>query len=435
MLETLQGILSEIWMLWREMALYLLFGFGMAGILSRLLKRDAISRHLGENNMASVAKASLFGIPLPLCSCSVIPVGLSLFQRGASRGATTSFLISTPQTGVDSLAITYAFLGPVFMIVRPVAAFINGMLGGGLVTFLTRDEPHAKIEVPEEERHCEDAACTGPNDPIHSVPLRTHIVEAFRYGFIEFPREVAGLMVIGIIIAGALAYIMPDGFLHRYLGQGIFPMLVMAVAGIPLYICATASVPVVAVLVAKGLSPGAALVFLMTGPATNMATIVLLSRTLGLRSILSYIGSIFVTSMVAGFSIDWYFTHSAEPFQLLQVAQEHSVIGGWATQFGAWAMMLIFLAVFVQRFQSRQRQRADRLAQAASTDDAQLELKVEGMTCGGCVEKVRSAITRIEGVDRAMVDLEAGQVRIFGKSFDKQQPGQAVREAGFTVVE
>jgi len=176
MAQHLAGILRETVSLWLDMGIYLVFGFAVAGALSRLLKREAIARYLGEDTMGAVAKASLFGIPLPLCSCGVIPVGLSLRRRGASRGAATAFLISTPQTGVDSILVTWAFLGPLFALVRPVAALLNGLLGGGIVTWLERGAPQAApkgntgASSPESDcRECNEAA-GGRGRLLHTTP-------------------------------------------------------------------------------------------------------------------------------------------------------------------------------------------------------------------------------------------------------------------------
>lgn len=427
------GILRETWSLWRDMGIYLVFGFAVAGVLSRVLTRDFISRHLGRNSLGSVAKASLFGVPLPLCSCGVIPVGLSLFKRGASRGATTSFLISTPQTGVDSIAVTYAFLGPVFAVVRPLAAFVNGLLGGGAVSYLTRENPLDESVAGAEACGVEDCDDPDPNHK-HRVSLGRHVVEALRYGFVEFPREIAGLLVVGIVAAGAIAYMMPDSFLERYLGAGFMPMVIMAVAGIPIYICATASVPIVAVLVVKGLSPGAALVFLMTGPATNAATLVLLSRTLGKRSTITYLVSIVVTSFAAGWMLDGYYSMRGVPLMVDAAQHHHEMWPVWVTTLGTIGITAICLGVFAGKLRDRFAARAAPIADSIPEGSAMTEIKVDGMTCNNCVEHVRKAAESVEGVDSAQVDLKAGVARIAGDEPDLKAVAAAIEAAGYSVA-
>ncbi len=285
-------ILSEFWSTLEAMAPYLLFGFAAAGVLSVLISPDTVERHLGGRRIGSVIRASLFGVPLPLCSCSVIPVTVSLRKHGAGRGAATAFLLSTPQTGVDSIMVTYALLGPVLAIVRPVAAFVSGFLGG-LVTNAMDTEPGS---TPPEV--CCDACCSAKKHQ------GGRIRRALHHGFVVLPRDMGRSMLLGILIAGAIAAFVPEPVVSEHLGGGLLSMLVMMLFGIPVYVCATASVPIAAALIAKGVSPGAALVFLMTGPVTNAAAIATVWRVMGRRTAIVYLATAAISALMAGLFLD-----------------------------------------------------------------------------------------------------------------------------------
>jgi len=290
--ETLQRILVDFWTTVAEMSPYLLFGFFVAGLLSVLVSQRMVERHLGGRGMLPVLKASLFGIPLPLCSCGVIPVAMSLHKHGASKGSTISFLLSTPQTGVDSILVTYSLLGPVFAIFRPLMALVTGLVGGGLVDALGRSP-----ESPPEPPKCSGDCCAV------AKPKR-RFLNAMRYGFISLPRDIGKSLLVGLAIAALISTFVPDDFFVDRLGTGLPAMLLMMVIGIPIYVCASASVPVAAALILKGLSPGAAFVFLMTGPATNAAGLVTIWNTLGRRVALLYLLTVAGCALGGGLLLD-----------------------------------------------------------------------------------------------------------------------------------
>jgi len=296
---------TAVWATLGEMAPFLLFGFLMAGVLSVLISPETIERLLGGKGLGAIVKASLFGVPLPLCSCGVIPVAASLRRHGATRGATTAFLISTPQTGVDSIFVTFSLLGWVFAIFRPIVALASGIIGGGVVQCI---KPTNASEAKQEET-CREVCCApGAGQGIGSRILQ--------YGFVSLPREIAGALVIGLLIAGAIAAVVPEDYFANYLGGGIGAMLIMMLLGIPIYICSTASVPIAAAMIVAGVSPGAALVFLMTGPATNAATIGTIWQVMGHRTAGAYLLTVAMTSLLAGLTLDYIFTAgkiSAEP--------------------------------------------------------------------------------------------------------------------------
>jgi uncharacterized membrane protein YraQ (UPF0718 family) len=292
MVETLWQLLVDFWATVAEMSPYLLFGFLVAGVLSVLVSQKMVERHLGGRGLLPVLKASLFGVPLPLCSCGVIPVAMSLRKHGASKGSTISFLLSTPQTGVDSILVTYSLLGPVFAVFRPLVAFVTGVIGGGLVDLFARSpEP-----VPESPKPAEDCCCC--HKPKH------RFLNAMKYGFVSLPRDIGKPLLIGLVIAALIGVIVPDDFFAGRLGTGLPAMLVMMAIGIPLYVCASASVPVAAALILKGLSPGAAFVFLMTGPATNAAGLATIWNTLGRRTAIVYLLTVAGCALASGLLLD-----------------------------------------------------------------------------------------------------------------------------------
>ena len=288
----------ETWHLLAASAPWLLFGFAAAGLIAVVIPSGWILNHLGGSGMKSVVKASIFGIPLTLCSCSVIPVASSLRRRGASKGATAGFLISTPEIGVDSFALSYALLGPVIAIARPIAAFATTLMAGGLIEAFdgvrTGDD---KMGILGSEGGCCSAG------QAEAGPKRS-VLEVFRYGYVSLLSDLAHWLALGFLLAGLVGVLIPDGFLARYIGDGLLAKGAMLVAGLPLYICATSSTPLAAALIAQGLSPGAALVFLLVGPATNAATMTVVSKELGVRSLVIYLVSIAVMAMLAGIGLD-----------------------------------------------------------------------------------------------------------------------------------
>lgn len=287
-MELLLNILREIWLVTVAMAPYLLFGFLMAGVLSVLISRDYVRRHLGGHGWLGSFKAALIGVPMPICSCGVIPLAASLRKHGASRGATASFLASTPQTGVDSLMITYALLGWVFAVVRAIVAFVSGILCGTAVSIISPKEE-------EEPAPCEDVCCS-PNP--HNALKRM-----LTYGFLTLPRSISRAVVLGILISGILSGFIPENFFAE-LGDSPVTMFIMLAIGIPLYVCSSASVPIALAFIKAGISPGAALIFLITGPATNAATLTTLWSIIGRKQLFVFLTTLALCALGAGFLIN-----------------------------------------------------------------------------------------------------------------------------------
>jgi uncharacterized membrane protein YraQ (UPF0718 family) len=300
MKEFIVSIAADFWGTVAEMSPYLLFGFLAAGILSMLVSQRIVERHLGGRGIWSVLKASIFGVPLPLCSCGVIPVSMSLHKHGASKGSTIAFLISTPQTGVDSIFVTLSLLGPVFAILRPIIAFVTGIVGGVLVDLFSGG---SQTDRPGPAK-CTDECCGGAE--------KRKITRGLKFAFVTLPRDIGGAMLAGLVIAALISVFVPNDFFAEKLGTGVSAMLVMMVLGIPMYVCATASVPIAAALILKGLTPGAALVFLMTGPATNATSFVTICKVLGKVTAITYLATIAGCSLLSGILLD-YIVASVSP--------------------------------------------------------------------------------------------------------------------------
>ncbi|MFA4948856.1 MAG: SO_0444 family Cu/Zn efflux transporter [Candidatus Krumholzibacteriia bacterium] len=401
-----------VWSTLREMSPFLLFGFLVAGLLSVLVKPETVERHLGGRGFWQVFKAAIFGVPLPLCSCGVIPVAASLRRHGASAAATTSFLISTPQTGVDSIMVTLSLLGPVFAIFRPVVAFLSGILGGVLVDIFGYEKDAPLDEHPA----CTAECCSGVEN--HGGGL----VRAVKYGFIALPRDIHKALIVGILIAGAISAAVPDDFFAGVLGGGILSMLVMMAVGIPVYVCATASVPIAAALMMKGISPGAALVFLMTGPATNAATITTVWKIMGKRIAGIYLFTVAASALAAGLILDAIFRGSGSH----SMAHAHWMLPGLVNTICAFALLAVLGYAFMRPT------KVGTLAETGGTGRT-IRISIEGMTCNQCANAVRRALVERAGVVSAEVDLKRGEAVVAGNDFDAAQLTRAVESLGYKI--
>lgn len=299
-----------------ETAPYLLVGFFVAGLLRVFIPAKAVRDHLGKNDLRSILKASLYGVPIPLCSCSVIPAATALRKRGASKGATASFLISTPETGVDSISVTWALLDPVMTVVRPLLAFLTAVCTGWVVGRIDRrkgsgDPGEGADEAAAEESSGE--ACAHDHDwdaAPESTSLLGRLREAVRYAFGPLLDDLSIWLIVGFAISALIATIVPDSFFADSFPTGLPAMLLMLLVAAPFYICATGSTPIAAALIAKGMDPGAALVFLLVGPATNATTILVVSKLLGKRALVVYLLGISGFAILAGAWVNSYYLQS-----------------------------------------------------------------------------------------------------------------------------
>ncbi len=311
----------ELLAVFREASPYILLGFAIAACIQLLLPVHTVQRLLGTGRVRSIAMAALLGIPLPLCSCAVVPTALALRKRGASKGATVSFLVSTPETGEEAIAITWGLIDPLMAIFRPIAALFTAFTAGMAVEAFGEEKPRPKAGEESAPATPEVVAPEGtPHDhsshdrlrveeeakqrAIASLPLREKLRRGFRGAFVELFDETSHWMLAGLVVSALIAVLLPAELVTRHLSSGILPMLVMLLIGIPMYICASASTPIAAALIMKGLSPGAAFVFLLAGPATNFGTIGILGRTLGRRVTTIYVAVIAILALGFGVMLD-----------------------------------------------------------------------------------------------------------------------------------
>lgn len=307
MLDFFRQFCVESWHILTDAAPYVIFGFLAAGLLKAAFPEDFIAKHLGGKSKTSVVKAALFGIPLPLCSCGVIPAAIGLRKQGAGRGASAAFLVSTPESGVDSIAITWALLDPVMTIVRPIAAFITGALTGMFINMLP-EETNESAAI-DKDCGCSDGCCEVETAIKPSFSKRA--VSGVRYAFGELLEDIGSWLLLGVLIAGLVTTLVPDGFFELIFEYEAVSLLLMLLVGIPLYMCASASTPIAAALVLKGLSPGAALVFLLAGPATNAATLTIVARFWGRKATMVYLAVIACCSLALGWLVNLVYAWAA----------------------------------------------------------------------------------------------------------------------------
>ena len=415
-MDVVLDILAGFWDSLGQMAPYLLFGFLVAGLLSVLLSARTVERHLGGSGLGPVLKASALGVPLPLCSCGVIPVAASLRRHGASRGATTAFLISTPQTGVDSILVTLSLLGPVFAIYRPLVALVSGLLGGSLAGLGDRTGPAAAAAKPTHE-NCTDPCCA----PDGGSKLRRALV----YGFDTMPRDIGRSLLVGLLLAALITALVPENYFGPFLGGGLAAMLIMMLVGIPVYVCATASVPVAAAMINAGVSPGAGLVFLMTVPATNAATIATVGKVMGWRTAGVYLATVAVTALAAGLTLDYLL---AVPGVAVK-AGGHGMVPT-AVRSAAAVALLAVLGVAVVRSYLPSGRAAEHAHAGDTAHGEKTDLRIRGMTCDHCRQAVQRALAECPGVEAASVDLADGVGRVTGPA-DPEGLCQAVRSLGY----
>jgi len=333
MIDVLLQALREIWEILKEASVFLLFGFLLAGVLAVLVPKGLFSRLLGTGKIKSVLWASAIGIPLPLCSCGVLPTALGLRRQGATKGATVAFLVATPETGIDSIALSYALTDPILTVARPLAGILTAIAAGFATNFVDGRRPrahggpsHEAAEVPadacvthahehaqppeHEHGHSHDhlaAPETVANGEWSAAGVRDRASRVFRYAFRDLFDDTSYWLVLGFVLSGIVATALPPGIIEQYLTGGLVSMLAMLLISIPVYTCASSSTPLAAALVMKGLNPGAALVFLLAGPATNLGSLVVLLRFLGVRVVCVYLAAIVGMTLLAGWAVDWVY--------------------------------------------------------------------------------------------------------------------------------
>jgi uncharacterized membrane protein YraQ (UPF0718 family)/copper chaperone CopZ len=395
----LTNILNESISLWLAVAPYLVLGLFIAGILHVFLGSNFIVRHLGGSTLGSIVKATLFGIPIPICSCGVIPVAASLKKEGASTSATLSFLVSTPTTGVDSIFATYSLMGPLFAIFRPVAAFISGMFIG-FFNHLWNREKTQPIQ----------------SHSTHSISTVFKLKEVFHYGFVELAQDIGKWLLIGVVIGGILSAVIPREFLITYFSNPILQIVVMLVIAIPLYVCATGSIPIATALIQKGISPGAALVFLIAGPATNTVTLSFVRSKLGKRAFFLYVTGIIITSVIMGLLFNLLFKVMGG--NVTMISPHGGMLPSWI-QVVAGVLLLLTIAKGLFR--------------KVKNNDTKMtyEWRVEDIHCKNCKMTIENKIKNLPGVEEVVVNVDKKRVGVNGK-VKRSSIEKVIRDAGYT---
>ena len=384
-----QDYITPFVYLLEEMAPYLLLGFLIAGLLHAFVPQGLYRKWLSGNDLKSVLLSIAFGVPLPLCSCGVIPTAVGMRKDGASKGATTAFLIATPQTGVDSIAATWSVLGLPFAILRPVAALVTGFVGGMATSRLDPDSAPQEMTCMTEEK---------------KLNFWEKCIEALKYGFVQMPQDIGRWLVLGLILAGLITIFVPDDFFASHLDSMALSYLLILAVSVPMYVCATGSIPVAAALILKGLSPGAALVFLMAGPATNIASMLVLGKTLGRKSLIIYLVSIIAGAVLFGLGVD--FLLPREWFTGVVGGAFHSSCCHVVTPSWKIVSTIVLCGIITYAIFSRLKQ--------SKITPAMMTFKVTGMMCNHCKANVESHVRDLEGVEKVEVTLVGGILSVEG---------------------
>ena len=416
------------------MSPYLLLGFTLAGLMHAFLPSAIYNRYLSGRNFRSVLNAAILGIPLPLCSCGVIPTAMSLRKDGASKGATISFLIATPQTGVDSIIATYSLMGLPFALLRPFVALVTALFGGTLANYVDKNDDKSKAEGVEQ------CGCANEEKTTFSKKIKT----AARYAYIEMMQDIGRWLVLGLIVAGLITVFVPDSFFSIFADKPFASMLMVLLFAIPMYLCATGSIPIAVALMLKGLSPGTALVLLMAGPAVNVASLLVIGKVMGRKSLFTYLFSIISCAILFGLSIDYLLPREWFTMPLAHIHSCHSCSElSYFNTVCTIVLAILLLNAFIMRYRKSTPSASlvplkqgdnpphDCSCQVCST--APLSIVVKGMNCNHCKSNVEAAILKIAGVKSVEIDLASGRTVIHGNP-NRDDVIKAVEALGFSVV-
>lgn len=390
-----------------RMSPYLLLGFLIAGVLHVYVPRKFYTRFLSRDNKWSVLWAALLGIPLPLCSCGVIPTAVGLKNEKASNGAVASFLIATPQTGIDSILATFSMMGLGFALLRPAAALITGVCGGFLVNRLVPDSD-------SDEACCQTAA----------APRGNRFFRVFRYAYFEMMQDIGARLLVGLIIAALIQVAVPDSFFLSVGSNTLLQMGVILLVAIPMYICSTGSIPVAAALIMKGLSPGAAMVMLMAGPAVNIASVLVVRKSMGARFTTVYLLTIIVFSVLFGLLVNAIGLGATISEHAAHVHGHTAVPGPFGIVCTVLLLILIIYALAMKLF--------DRFKKAPAAEGT-IVYGVEGMHCNHCKAAVEESVHKVKGVSEAVATPAANTLVVKGNARE-EDIRKAVEKAGFTFT-
>lgn len=384
------------------MSPYLLLGFFIAGLLHAFVPSAIYSRYLSGTGLRPVVTAAAFGIPLPLCSCGVLPTAVALRHSGASRAASTSFLIATPQTGVDSIAATYSMMGLPFAILRPVAALVTSMVGGLAVGHWERKGVLGDVNEASNYEFSEL-----PNG------FWNKVAATLKYGFFDMMQSIGRWLLLGLVIATLITVLLPDDFFSTYARWPLLNMFIIVLVAVPMYVCATGSIPIAAALMLKGMSPGCALVLLMAGPAANVASMFVVNNAFGRKATVVYLLSIIGGAIGFGVLVDYWpglrevFT-AALPCHVMG----HNMDVSWFNTVCSLALIGMIIVALGAKY------RESYLIKKHKTITMK-EYKVKGMMCAHCKANVEKGLAALPGVEKVTVDLAKGVALVEGSIPDQ----------------
>ena len=415
MIDALTAIAFEAFALISKMGPYLLLGLLAAGALYVILPFGAVARHLGGRGPWPVLKAVVLGVPLPICSCGVVPLAASLKRSGARDGATIGFLITTPTTGVDSILATYSLLGCAFTIMRVAATLVLGLIAGFGTALVS---------------HSEAVAAVPPSPGGSARGFGGRILAALRYAVVELFGGIARPLAVGIALGGIITYALPADLLESTIGHGFLSYAAMMAIGIPLYVCASGSIPLAVALMVKGLSPGAALVFLIAGPATNVATVTIVGKMMGKRPLAVYLATLMIGSVAAGYAADALFAAFPSlvpaialpdaPCHVADALSPFEIISG-AAVLGLVAYHLVAGVALWLRSRG-----------GAAPGIGAVQIRVPDMNCEKCARTIAEAVRSVDVVRLLSADPATKLVAIETDSKDGvARASEAIRAAGF----
>ena len=417
-----QNLFLEIWGLLTEMAPYLLLGFFLAGLMHEFIPRQVYANYLSKPNFRSVFLAALFGVPLPLCSCGVLPTAMGLRREGGSRGATISFLIATPQTGVDSIIATYSLMGLPFAIIRPIVALITAVFGGSLINVFESDDEIIVVRKAVEKT----------TEKSFVQKLKGSIY----YGFVEMMGDIGKWLVIGLIVAGMITTLVPDEWFAIFKDNSLLSILLVLAISVPMYVCATGSIPIAVALMMKGLTPGAALVLLMAGPACNVASLLVINKVLGRRTLLLYLTAIVGGAVAFGLGIDYllpreWFTSGLVMQGSCCAEEDFSLFNTICAV--ALILMLVY-ALFLHRHHHHDGCCCEEECCCSHAEQEECKTYyIEGMHCSHCAANVEKAISSVDGVESCSVSLSEKSATVSGHA-DDAAVREAVESIGYAIT-
>lgn len=439
----MEGIIHLI----NEMSPFLLLGFFLAGVMHAFIPGRYYTEYLSRPTFRSVLNASLIGIPLPLCSCGVIPTAMSLRKEGASKGSVAAFLICTPQTGADSIIATASLMGWPFAIMRPIAAFVMAIAGGTVVNMADRQT---------------EAVATARSSEQHKEPHGTFWQKmgvALRYAFVDMMEDIGKWLVVGLVVAGLITVFVPDSFFVAFQGNTWASMLLVMCLVLPMYLCATGSIPIAVALMMKGLTPGAGLLLLIAGPACNLASMLIVRKVMGMRTLVAYIGSIVVGSVFFGWLTDYLHFNGVINFMSGITSQEaccteHTSWFSWLCT-AALTLMLIYALVLPKiglrksagchchdHCHDHGHDEACECGHHHAEEDCHCHdhngensvriYHIKGMTCNHCRAAAHGALERTEGVTSVSIDLATREARITGTA-TREALASSLSDIGFEL--